>query len=947
MFTIKRIRWGFPRGSFRAAALACVVSVVSAGPAAAQSLREELRELIRAHPRIEESRAQLREADEIVRQARSGFLPSVSVTGSFGGEMVSNPSTRALNEDNLVLRSNALGVEVRQPLVDGGFAWNDTDAALLRRESGAKALDSVVQEIMLQGVTAYIEILRLSELIRVARARERTIRKQENLETERVERGAGIEVDVLQAKSRLQLAIEARVDLEGQLRTAAARYINVFQRQPDITLMRLVQIPTDLLPATLDEALYVASTENPQLAGLTLLAKAARVNVDVQRAAFFPSIDVVGRWDHESNVGGTRNVTKDMAVLLEMSWEVFAGFRNEATVAASQEFLIQALTATDQGIRDINERVRQSWTKLENTRLRKELLINAVSIAQEVFTARQELRDIGKATSLEVLDAENEVFQAEQNLIRADYDNRVAVYELAFAMGLLSPAMLDLDIEVIEDIDQYLLEPEEVDERPPHEVEETLPTPQGEGDPLVAPLVDPQAESDASSTKDASQLDSTEDTTSSDDQGAPNVIESPPTTVPAQEALQESALPTPPTHGGADQGAGALLSVREAPNDTLLPSLRDNASGEATAGKTKAGTTKAGTTKAGDDGAIVTAGAGAVAQTDPRTASDFAREVRGVLIDEPSLVSVDPSLASSMANSPVSESTRASALAAREVEAPIIEAAPSVPMESADITDSDVISAFAETVVGAVDKPVAKTTSDLPTPAALSTSADLNERSDAKTTTEVGSLTLFSGLFSGSATPKTGARPEEQAAEMRGDPVAAVSASPLSIDQADLETAIVTSPEIHRDAPREKPIGGREVQADHTDAREVPKTGYPNTSKLGAVAFEDPAPSRAATETALTSGTSSAPDQSVPTDVTESSSIDAGMVVPAEPALVSTERNETPIGSVQSAKALQSAPQPAPKTPEEPGIAVNEIDGSASFDVPGSLLFGGVVPPVR
>ncbi|HAJ20582.1 MAG TPA: hypothetical protein DCL95_11075, partial [Rhodospirillaceae bacterium] len=72
---------------------------------------------------------------------------------------------------------------------------------------------------------------------------ERTIREQLNLETERVERGAGIEVDVLQAKSRLQLAIEARVDLEGQLRQAVASYIQSFDSAPDITQMRLEPVP--------------------------------------------------------------------------------------------------------------------------------------------------------------------------------------------------------------------------------------------------------------------------------------------------------------------------------------------------------------------------------------------------------------------------------------------------------------------------------------------------------------------------------------------------------------------------------------------------------------------------------------------------------------------------------------------------------------------------------
>jgi adhesin transport system outer membrane protein len=585
VITIIGIRRGFPRGFFRAGLLACLLSTAFAMDAAAQSLREELRELIRAHPRIENMRAQVRESDEVVRQSRAGFLPNLSATGSFGAEMVSNPSTRLANTDNEKVRSNALGLELRQPLYDGGLAWNDTDAALLQREAGARALDLLVQEVTLDGTLAYIQILRLSELIRVARARERTIRKQEDLETERVERGAGIEVDVLQAKSRLQLAIEARVDLEGQLRSAVARYITLFQRQPDITRMRLDPIPVDFVPEGLDEALYIASTQNPRLSSLEFLTRAARVNVDVQRSAFFPSLDLVGRWDHESNTGGTRNVTKEMAVLLEMSWEIFAGFRNEATVAAAREALIQSLTSADNGVREVKEQVRQAWSKLENTRMRKELLINAVSIAQEVFSARQQLRDIGKATSLEVLDAENEVFQAEQNLIRADYDNRAAAYELAFAMGRLSPAVLDLDIEIIEDgIEQYLIEPDEVDERPPQDIELRRPSPQGEGDPISVPS------SLEGETGGAVEPEPSEPLPAPDD-GEASVIESPPDDiVPLQEQLQEGALDPIPPPGGKE------IAVVSVPDDPILPSTaseislaRDAVAGDALAGRVEQG----------------------------------------------------------------------------------------------------------------------------------------------------------------------------------------------------------------------------------------------------------------------------------------------------------------------------------------------------------------------
>ena len=449
-------------------AIACAAGFgVGAPTAGAQSLNTELELLIQTHPRIEEQRAILRRAQESVRSSRSGYLPSVTSTGSAGIERKSDSTTRTAGDDDDRLRFNALGIEVRQNLFDADATDSAVGAALMARDSVAFALEGTVQQVMLQGITAYLNVLKLNELIRVSKARERTIREQLNLETERVDRGAGIAVDVLQAKSRLQLAIEQRVDLEGQLRQAVAAYIQSFQREPDITRMRVEPTPPQLLPANLDDALFIARQENPLVAARAFLARSARFSIDVQKAGYFPTVDFVGRLDHEKDVAHTRGYVKTAAVLIEMSWDIFSGFATDAAVASAQQSLLENLSIADRTLRETERQVRQSWTKLENTRVRKELLLNAVSIAQEVFSARQKLRDAGKDTAINVLDSENEVFQAEQNLIRADYDARAAVYELATAMGIMSPAVLGMDVQVIEDFGDYKTGDGDVDDLEP------------------------------------------------------------------------------------------------------------------------------------------------------------------------------------------------------------------------------------------------------------------------------------------------------------------------------------------------------------------------------------------------------------------------------------------------------------------------------------------------
>ena len=83
--------------------------------------------------------------------------------------------------------------------------------------------------------------------------------------------------------------------------------------------------------------------------------------------------------------------------------------------------------------------MRLSWQSLVTSRERKELLGNAVNIAAEVFDSRKKLRDAGKETVINVLDAENEVSNAQINYATASYDERVAIYQLLLSMGRMQP----------------------------------------------------------------------------------------------------------------------------------------------------------------------------------------------------------------------------------------------------------------------------------------------------------------------------------------------------------------------------------------------------------------------------------------------------------------------------------------------------------------------------
>ena len=165
-------------------------------------------------------------------------------------------------------------------------------------------LEGTRQNTLFQGVRAYITVLRQMRLLGITIESEGRIQRQLNLEDERVRRGSGIAVDVLQAKSRLQVAKERRVGFEGQLRDAMSRYQQVFGFPPNLEDMYDPRPPVNAVPSELDRALAIALVENPAV-------REAGTSIDITRqreveakSGLYPTIDLEGEFNMEQNNGG-------------------------------------------------------------------------------------------------------------------------------------------------------------------------------------------------------------------------------------------------------------------------------------------------------------------------------------------------------------------------------------------------------------------------------------------------------------------------------------------------------------------------------------------------------------------------------------------------------------------------------------------------------------------
>ena len=413
-------------------ALAAVWSQV----ASAASFEDELRALITDNPRIKSNEAQVQAAQKGVNATLSPYFPSLDVTGSAGYEYdITDALAKGGGPFNYEPRNYT--ATLKETLWDGGKREANRRASKLQRDVSNLSLVNTRQTVLMEGAATYLNVLRQTELVDLAHQNGDNIRKQLNLEDERVRRGSGIAVDSLQAKSRLQVSLERLVSSQGALQDAMSRYLQVQGHPADPKGMNPPPPIDKLLPATLDEAIALAVQDNPNVGAFS---KRVDLGVAAKRAItaeYFPTIDIVLQDKLEKDFEGVMGLRRDHQAKVQGTWNLFNGFGTTARYQ-QQAYDNDARRNDYQDTRrKVEETTRLAWQAYQTAMARVTLLDNAVNIASEVFDARRKLRESGKETVINVLDAENEVYSARINYTSALYDSRIAAYQLLQAVGRL------------------------------------------------------------------------------------------------------------------------------------------------------------------------------------------------------------------------------------------------------------------------------------------------------------------------------------------------------------------------------------------------------------------------------------------------------------------------------------------------------------------------------
>lgn len=428
-------RSGFRALVPRLAALAVAAAVLSVPCGAiAASLFEEVEGLVEDHKRIKAAEADAEAARENTRVARGDWFPSLGVTTNYGAE-------RQVNEvsSDTSLNPRELNFSLTQLLWDFGGTNASVDRALLQFRQAESTLSATRQNVILDAVTAYLDVLRRRKLVDFAQQSVENIKRQTEIETSRVERGAGLSTDVLQAKRELASAESRLVQAEGALKLAVNRYRNLFgHAPPPLEEMSIPETPLADLPTDAEAAIDIAVENNPELEATNLETHIAKAEVRETRAdEFLPELNAIAESNYKRDFDGTPGDKQEQLVKVELTYDFNLGLTATNSLRAAQQTELASQNRYGDARDQLEERVRDAWDSLETAQRNAAHLNNLANISAEFLELARRERTAGRRSLIDVLVGETRLINANSDATSAETDVALAVYNLLAAMGRL------------------------------------------------------------------------------------------------------------------------------------------------------------------------------------------------------------------------------------------------------------------------------------------------------------------------------------------------------------------------------------------------------------------------------------------------------------------------------------------------------------------------------
>ena len=412
-----------------AAALGVALSL-GAVPKAVQAdnLRDALGDAYENSSILEQNRYLLRLQDEGVARQISGLRPIVN--------FVANSSWNSITDTT----TNSLSLVADLLIYDSGGTRRLVDAAEESVLAARQSLIALEQQVLLDAVRAYMNVWRDIQVVQVRESNVRVVTQQLRAARDRFEVGEDTRTDVAQAEAQLAAARSALAAARGQLEISRELFTIAVGR-PSEGLIGPGALPD--LPDTESDADSLARQQHPTILGLQHEVRADEFALAAARTDYGPSLSLraeAGETWGDRNDGESSSLSLTLTQPIYRGGQLFSLERTAIATLSATEFELQ------QQVRVIIQTVGNAYAQLRIANAQIQSSDQQIRAARLAFEGVREEAALGARTTLDVLDAEQDLLDARISRIQAQADLYVGAYSALASVGLLTVDHLDLDV---------------------------------------------------------------------------------------------------------------------------------------------------------------------------------------------------------------------------------------------------------------------------------------------------------------------------------------------------------------------------------------------------------------------------------------------------------------------------------------------------------------------
>ncbi|EMR34815.1 TolC family outer membrane protein [Vibrio harveyi] len=417
--------------------------VLAVSPAFGQTLEQAVENTLISNPDIKSAFNEF-VSKRYVNEASSGaYLPSVDLDAGVGYEGINPAESNRKSTD--LMRKEAT-ITLTQLIWDGSATLNDIDRTAADAESVRYQLLADAQDKALEVAKVYLDAVKAYEVLTLSENNLKVHKKIYQDIKKRVDSGIGSTADLTQVEARLAKAHGNLVAAQNNLFDTHTIFTRLVGQAPQGLIFP--RADQNFIPYTVDDAIDLAFNSHPVIKISKADVDSAKFQYKQSKGNYYPTVSVEASQTWRDDAAGVEGNSDETTAMLRMRYNLYNGGSDSANAESFAYQLNKAKDLRERAYRNVEEGLRLSWSALDLTQQQKQFLSDHVDSASETVIAYEKQYRIGKRTLLDLLNTENELFEARKDYLDAKYAEQYAKYRVMNATGqLLNALRVDVPTE--------------------------------------------------------------------------------------------------------------------------------------------------------------------------------------------------------------------------------------------------------------------------------------------------------------------------------------------------------------------------------------------------------------------------------------------------------------------------------------------------------------------